>query len=560
MAHAPSEPRLIPIPDSFKFEWADPKDAQLPLQQDRAHAPTPITPLSGWLAEHYWAKGSSEGIAAVQQPLMTNVRRINTYYYMGITPTVPPEQMEEAGHRAEEGLKAALPVFAERWDNEWLPEIQGYHKTWNGFDLQGAPVEELLSHLDWTLETFVRLWHIHFEVAIPFLVAPSMFFDMYSDLVEGAGSMDAYKLLQGIDNNSLRAGVDLWELSREAKDSEELSDILLSTDTSEVMNALSKTSKGQKFVESINAYLENWGNRSDTVIEIGDPSWVEDPTIVINNIKAYITGNSKDPKSNWQELVAERERLVDEVQELIAGYPDPVKQQFNGMLVAGQHGQRIQEDHNWWIDQQGNHQVRQVFREFGNRLAASGAISNNEDVFMLTGDEIIESARQGFSGNFQSAVADRRAEMEKFQSIPAAPMVGTDYGPPPDNPITRALGRFFGTPPVPSSPDHPELISGAAGSPGKVTGTARVIIKLSDAGRLNAGDILVTATTSPPWTPVFATAGGIVTDTGGALSHCSIVAREYGIPATVGTMMATAVIKDGQQIEVDGDAGTVRIL
>ncbi|MCH7970441.1 MAG: hypothetical protein IH960_05275 [Chloroflexi bacterium] len=117
-----------------------------------------------------------------------------------------------------------------------------------------------------------------------------------------------------------------------------------------------------------------------------------------------------------------------------------------------------------------------------------------------------------------------------------------------------AIGRPGGVE-VPSG-----TIAGRPGSSGKVTGTARVIIKLSDAGRLNKGEILVTATTSPPWTPLFATAGGIVTDTGGALSHCAIVAREYGIPATVGAAGATFAIKDGDQIEVDGDAGTVRIL
>jgi pyruvate,water dikinase len=70
----------------------------------------------------------------------------------------------------------------------------------------------------------------------------------------------------------------------------------------------------------------------------------------------------------------------------------------------------------------------------------------------------------------------------------------------------------------------------------------------------------VTDTTAPPWTPLFATAGGIVTDTGGILSHCAVVAREYRIPAVVGTGRATAVIQDGALIEVDGDAGTIRMM
>ncbi|MCH8115638.1 MAG: hypothetical protein IIB25_09185, partial [Chloroflexi bacterium] len=485
---------------------------------------------------------------------------INTYYYNAIVPAVPPEQMEEAGKQAEEALKIAISRFAERWDNEWLPELRGYQDRWNAFDLNGATDEGLLAHLDWTLETFKRLWDIHFQVMIPALVAPSMFLDLYTDLIEGTSQMDAYKLMQGIDNNSLRAGDDLWALSRSAAGSDEITSLLSDTPTQGVMEALEHSDDGKSLIEGINAYLQKWGNRSDTVIELADPSWVEDPSILIDNLKAYLKGSDENPRDKWVELVAERERLVAEARDLISGYPEPVKQQFDGMLAAGQAGQRLNEDHNWWIDQQGNHQVRQVFLEFGNRLAAAGAIASRDDVFMLTGDEIIDSAKSGFTGDFKSAASERRAEMDKWAEIPAAPHIGTDYGPPPDNPVSRALGRFFGWGPPRDSDGPSDLITGTPGSSGKVTGTARVIIKLSDAGRLNKGDILVTATTSPPWTPLFATAGGIVTDTGGALSHCAIVAREYGIPATVGAAGATFAIKDGDRIEVDGDAGTVRIL
>ena len=78
--------------------------------------------------------------------------------------------------------------------------------------------------------------------------------------------------------------------------------------------------------------------------------------------------------------------------------------------------------------------------------------------------------------------------------------------------------------------------------------------------KLEAGDILVAETTAPPWTPLFGTVAGIVTDTGGILSHCAVVAREYRIPAVVGVGVATSTIVDGQTIEVDGDAGRVRIV
>jgi pyruvate,water dikinase len=103
-------------------------------------------------------------------------------------------------------------------------------------------------------------------------------------------------------------------------------------------------------------------------------------------------------------------------------------------------------------------------------------------------------------------------------------------------------------------------VKGLAGSAGVARGTARVIHSLAEAGKLQPGDVLVAATTEPPWTPLFATASAIVTDSGGVLSHSAVVAREYRIPAVVGTGNATTTFKDGQLIEVDGNAGTVQVV
>ena len=86
-----------------------------------------------------------------------------------------------------------------------------------------------------------------------------------------------------------------------------------------------------------------------------------------------------------------------------------------------------------------------------------------------------------------------------------------------------------------------------------------MVRSLSEAGKLRRGDVLVAPSTAPSWTPLFATVAAVVTDTGGVLSHCAVVAREYGVPAVVGTGRATTTIRDGQILEVDGDAGLVRI-
>jgi pyruvate,water dikinase len=102
-------------------------------------------------------------------------------------------------------------------------------------------------------------------------------------------------------------------------------------------------------------------------------------------------------------------------------------------------------------------------------------------------------------------------------------------------------------------------IRGQGASRGVVKGRARVIRELADGKRLEPGDILVCQTTSPPWTPLFAIAGAVVTDSGGVLSHSAICAREYGIPCVVATHVATQMIRDGDLIEVDGAAGVVRL-
>ena len=101
------------------------------------------------------------------------------------------------------------------------------------------------------------------------------------------------------------------------------------------------------------------------------------------------------------------------------------------------------------------------------------------------------------------------------------------------------------------------VLTGVAGSPGVFTGRARVVHSLAEASDLDEGEILVCEMTLPPWVPLFSIAGAIVADVGGVLSHCAIVAREFGVPAVVGSVSGTAVVETGQTITVDGTNGVV---
>ena len=550
------EPTVIPLPDNFPIAWDPPKHVDLLFVQDRMHAPAPITPLAGWLNSYPFADGANRGFATAGQPIMFIIRRYNTYYYVAVAPSIPPEQMEAAGRRGEETLKELLPTFGDRWDNEWLAEVKGILDYWSRYDLSAASNADLLVHMDNAVEKFARLWDIHFIIAPPFHSGPSMFVDMYNDILEPDDPLEAYGLLYCDHNMSLEVGYALWELSQKYVDIPAVAEPLRRSAASEAVSEFAGTDEGRAFLSDLKEVLDQYGHRSDGIIEVADPSWTEDPGPALTAIRENMSPNATDPRADHDDMIRRRDDSIAAARSKISGYPQPVRDQFEFLLSAGQDGQRVQEDHNFWIDQNGVHYMRQIFLELGRRLVSSSSVEAQGDVFYLVPDQI----RSGLVGgaDHTALVAREKSEMERWAKVTPPPVVGTDHGPPPDNPVGAAISKFYGVPVAPS--ETPGEITGIAVSGGTVRGTARVIMNIREGERLKKGDILVAPTTAPPWTPLFGIAAAVVTDTGGPLSHCGIVAREYGIPCVGGTTIGTTIIKDGQQIEVDGTAGIVRIL
>jgi pyruvate,water dikinase len=157
----------------------------------------------------------------------------------------------------------------------------------------------------------------------------------------------------------------------------------------------------------------------------------------------------------------------------------------------------------------------------------------------------------------RALVTRRRDELAHAATLSPPPLIGVpvDASPPPDSPMARGLVAFFGGPPRQAA--TPGQLQGTPGSRGIASGPARVARTLDEAKAVRPGEILVTVTTMPAWTPLFGVAAAVVTETGGPLSHCAIVAREYGIPAVVGAHGATRAIQTGQRVTVDGVAGVV---
>jgi pyruvate,water dikinase len=550
----------IPVPPNFPVAWENPDDERLFWTRDAMHFPVPVNELEDEFSIRLAQEnGFARACEAYDLPFRLRPRRINYYLYTAVAPVMaPPEEVEAMGERSQEKLGEAMARLGERWSGEFLPEIQEYLKDWDRFDLRGASMPELLAHLDETVARFRRLWEIHFTIAFPMMISISVFEEFYRDLFGSDGAFDAYRLLQGLDNKTVETGRELWRLSRRALETPEVRKVLEQNAAADVVPALEASAEGREFLAELGAYLDEYGQRGD-LWGVSYPTWAEEPTPAIKMLKDYVAQPGGGPEEELATLAAERGRLLDVARERLGGYPQAVRDEFESLLKVAQESTVLTEDHGFWIDFNSTARVRRVIMEFGRRFAEAGALERTDDVFHLNLDEVRETAERLGDSDRRDLVAARKDELERFAGMQPPPALGTPPpGPPPDNPVSRMLMKFFGAPPQPSG--EPGVLRGNPGSPGVVQGRARVLRSLSETAGLQEGEVLVAETTAPAWTPLFATAAAVVTDTGGILSHCAVVAREYRIPAVVGTGAATETIRNGQTVEVDGDAGIVRIL
>jgi pyruvate,water dikinase len=547
-------------PPDFPVTWERPGDDQFFWTTDRMHYPEPVAPLEFDFFTRSWEdQGLNVAARAYSFPFRAQVRRINSYPYSAQVPVATqPEELAALGKEAEARLGQAMGRVGEAWRETYLPEVKQFLDTWSAFDLAGATLPDLMEHFGRTLAAAGRMGEIHMLAVLPGYLGMGLFDELYRDLFGTDDPFGAHRLLQGLSNKTVEVGRELWKLSRRALALPEVRRVLEEQATADVIPALKQTETGRAFFAELRAYLEAYGQRGDKW-GITHPYWIEDPTPAIKNLKDYAGQPDRDLIAEQAQLAAEREQAVAQARERLQGYPDAVRGQFEFLLKAAQEGATLSEDHGFYIDFCAPYQMRRAALEVGRRLAAAGAIARAEDVMLLFADEVRETARQPPSIDRQALVDARRAEMERFGRIQPPRAIGTPPpGPPPDSPVVRTFAKFWGTPPPAS--DDPHVLRGTAGAAGSARGTAKVVRSIGEAAKLQRGDILVAETTAPPWTPLFATVAAVVTDTGGVLSHCAVVAREFHIPAVVGTGRATAAIRDGQLLEVDGNAGTVRIL
>ncbi|MFC7070531.1 PEP/pyruvate-binding domain-containing protein [Halobaculum lipolyticum] len=305
-----------------------------------------------------------------------------------------------------------------------------------------------------------------------------------------------------------------------------------------------RTTEGSEpFVAAFEAFLDEFGHRAVGEFDVSRPRWRDDPSgplgIVRGNLRGEEPGAHRD---RLRERKREAQAAIDELQAKAGrGLLGPVRRPLVSHLL------RTYRSHIHLRDEP-KHAIAHLFagwhgglQRAGEHLVAAGVLDDADDVWFLRRDEL--RALVADPDGEVPDIAARKREHDRHRRIDVPPLITSEGEIPRGERAAVDEGTLVGT--------------GVSG--GVVEGVARIVDDPATT-TLRAGEILVCPSSDPAWTPLFATAAGLVTEVGGSLTHGALVAREYGLPAVVSVTDATTAIRDGQRIRVDGDAGTVELL
>ncbi|MHC4461619.1 MAG: PEP/pyruvate-binding domain-containing protein [Planctomycetota bacterium] len=422
--------------------------------------------------------------------------------------------------------------------------ISAKNQKWSDFNVSNLSPEQIVTSCQQLRVDLDRLLG-HTLYLFSILSAFPLLHIVCAKWLDDDGST-ANSLLAGVgDMDDAVAGLDLWRLAVAADAAPQVRDLILSdADWSKIEPELSQLDSGKEFLKTWKGFMQRHGHHCRAELEIYTPRWAETPDYILKLVRNYISQIGKtDPIQNFDNLTRQRQQLEQQCRKKLT---NPLKRMiFNYLLHRSQQGSVFRENVKSEVIKHVV-SVRKMLLELGKKLADKGVLKNQDDIFFLRLEELEPVARDKADFDIRQVITDRRTEYDRNSLIS-----------PPD----VIFGKFDPDKYVPDSVDADvETLTGLAVSPGVVTGKARVILRADTDEQVLAGEILVAPFTDPGWTPYFVTAAAIIMDQGGILSHGSIVAREYGIPAVVNVGHATKIIKTGQTIQVDGNRGVVKIL
>jgi len=319
----------------------------------------------------------------------------------------------------------------------------------------------------------------------------------------------------------------------------------LSSEDDGFLDDLAGLAGGREARDAIRAFLDKYGMRCVGEIDITRPRWSERPTalvpMLLGNIKNFEPGagarrfeqGRQEAWSKEQELLARLRALPDG-----EGKADEVKRRIDRVrtFIGYREYPKYSKVSRYFV-------YKQALLEEAERLVQAAVLRDQEDIFYLTFHELHDVVRTNHVD--ERLLRERKDAFRAYQAL-TPPRVLTSEG--------EAIAGAYRRDELPAG-----ALIGLPVSAGTIEGRARVILAMADA-ELEPGDILVTTFTDPSWTPLFVAISGLVTEVGGLMTHGAVIAREYGLPAVVGLLHATRLIRDGQRIRVHGTDGYVELL
>jgi pyruvate, water dikinase len=556
------------------------------------HFPEPIPAFDSITSEiPYTAIGANTArLFVFPTTLGIEHRIINGRVYITAIPVTDPAEIEQrlaifqerAGYyygnweRLYEGWKTRMAGLISEIESIKVPELPDIEDADVVFNSVGiAQNHYVRENFQRCISLFSKAWHHHTEMLMLGYGAYVVFFEFCKQAFPEMPDQMVGRMCAGIEVIMYRPDDELKRLAQLAVDYH-VDDLLTEgADPDAVLAAMAdRGENGERWLAALAEARLPWFH-----VSTGDGfyhhhrSWNEDLTVPFTALPRYVRlirdGESLDRPT--AQLKAERERIATEYRALLTS--DEERAAFDQMLGLARLVFPFVEDHKFYCEHWFTTQFFAKIREFGELLVRQGVLAETEDIFQLHHTEIDQALTDVMlawsagsqplgARHFGPIIAERKRILEVLKGWSPPPAVG----PVPEalnDPAVRMLwgvtAETLATWAAAESDDGQE-IRGYAASSGVVEGVARVLHSVNEIGQVQDGEILVCAVTAPSWAPVFGKIKAAVSDIGGAMSHAAIVAREYGMPAVVGTGHATKRIKTGQMVRVDGDRGIVRIL
>ena len=589
---------MYPSHHLFSQDRADWEKAQF-WYQDKIHAPEPMPPLDLIFQEAWQISLSQYTTRVFRIPPAQGIaqRMVGCYMYIcAIAP--PPEEIigEKAGH-FEKRVFYVFEHYNELWE-KWLTKFKALGNEMAAVEVprelpkfvpddQVLPAPTGVYDSYFILEAFDKLvnqifkgWQYHFEMLNLTYLAYLMFADVTRKLFPGISESAIGKMVAGAYVSMFKPEEELCRLAKLGAESSDVADILKSAKSAaEKVAELQKTANGRNWLDEFEKAKDPW-----FFVSCGsgwfhhEGSWLTNLDIPYGYIRGYMDRLEKGETIDRSLDVIEKQRdeIVAEYRQLIK--TDEDRKSFDDAYNTIRTIYTYAEDHLFWVEHWFHTIWYQKIREIGTLLVNNDMLNEVDDIFMFNRYEIPQLLTELSTGwalgvdipmrgnHYKSKAQKRRKILEAAGKWNPTPALGV----PPEEvaePFTIMLWgittdkvqEWLKGVDATADKDVSEL-KGFASSAGVVEGPARVLKLLKDIVDLQPGEILVCPSTNPSWAPVFTNIKAAVTDIGGLTSHAAIVCREYGVPSVTGTGVATAVIKTGDILKVDGDTGVVTIV